>query len=53
MARLTMTVALEKLRLSTPFRISGYLFEAFNVVVVTLGDGRHDAGPSSRFLDHA
>ena len=41
MARLTVSIAVEKLRLTTPFRISGYLFDAFNVVVVTLGDGRH------------
>ncbi|AWL06448.1 dipeptide epimerase [Massilia oculi] len=41
MARLTISVATEKLRLAKPFRISGHVFEAFEVVVVTLGDGRH------------
>ena len=41
MARLTVAIAVEKLPLTTPFRISGYLFDAFNVIVVTLGDGRH------------
>ena len=41
MARLTISVATEKLQLLKPFRISGHVFEAFEVVVVTLGDGRH------------
>ena len=41
MAKLTISVATEQLRLAKPFRISGYVFEAFEVVVVTLGDGRH------------
>lgn len=41
MARLDISVATEKLRLLQPFRISGYVFEAFEVVVVTLDDGRH------------
>jgi L-alanine-DL-glutamate epimerase-like enolase superfamily enzyme len=41
MTRLTISVATEKLRLAKPFRISGHVFEAFEVVVVTLGDGRH------------
>jgi L-alanine-DL-glutamate epimerase-like enolase superfamily enzyme len=39
MARLTMAVAAEQLQLAQPFRISGYLFERFNAVVVTLRDG--------------
>ncbi|TWI69218.1 L-alanine-DL-glutamate epimerase-like enolase superfamily enzyme [Pseudoduganella lurida] len=41
MARLTMDVAAEGLRLAQPFRIAGYLFERFDVVVVTLRDGHH------------
>lgn len=41
MTRLTLSVATEKLRLAKPFRISGYVFEAFDVIVVTLDDGRH------------
>jgi L-alanine-DL-glutamate epimerase-like enolase superfamily enzyme len=40
MGRLTLSVATESLRLAQPFRISGYLFERFDVVVVTLSDGR-------------
>lgn len=39
MSRLTLDIATEKLRLAQPFRISGYLFESFDVVVVTLRDG--------------
>jgi L-alanine-DL-glutamate epimerase-like enolase superfamily enzyme len=38
---LKMRVAVEKLRLSAPFRISGFVFEEQDVVVVTLEDGRH------------
>jgi len=38
---LKMHVAVEKLRLSAPFRISGFVFEEQDVVVVTLDDGRH------------
>jgi L-alanine-DL-glutamate epimerase-like enolase superfamily enzyme len=41
MARLQFNVAAEQLQLAQPFRISGYLFERFDVVVVTLSDGRH------------
>jgi L-alanine-DL-glutamate epimerase-like enolase superfamily enzyme len=41
MKRLTLSIAAERLRLAKPFRISGYVFEAFQVVVVTLDDGRH------------
>jgi L-alanine-DL-glutamate epimerase-like enolase superfamily enzyme len=40
MGRLTLSVATEQLALAQPFRIAGYLFERFDVVVVTLGDGR-------------
>jgi L-alanine-DL-glutamate epimerase-like enolase superfamily enzyme len=34
-------LAIEKLRLSAPFRISGYVFDAHDVVVATLEDGAH------------
>ncbi|MFV3126568.1 dipeptide epimerase [Niveispirillum sp. KHB5.9] len=36
-----MTVATERLRLAQPFRISGYVFEHSDVVVVTLSDGEY------------
>jgi len=39
MARLTLDVAVETLRLSAPFRISGHVFDSAEVIVVTLGDG--------------
>jgi L-alanine-DL-glutamate epimerase-like enolase superfamily enzyme len=39
MPALKLTVAVEKLRLAAPFRISGYVFEEQDVVVVTLRDG--------------
>jgi L-alanine-DL-glutamate epimerase-like enolase superfamily enzyme len=38
---LRMSIAVEKLRLSAPFRISGFVFEEQEVVVVTLEDGSH------------
>lgn len=41
MGRLTLTVASQTLRLAEPFRISGYVFETSEVVVVTLDDGAH------------
>ena len=41
MPRLTMNVATETLRLAKPFRISGFVFEGSDVVVVTLSDGEH------------
>jgi len=41
MTRLKLDVAVEKLRLAAPFRISGYVFEEQDAVVVTLGDGTH------------
>jgi L-Ala-D/L-Glu epimerase len=41
MAALKLHVAVEKLRLASPFRISGYVFEAQDAVVVTLDDGEH------------
>lgn len=36
-----MHIAVEELRLKAPFRISGYVFEGFDVIVVTLEDGAH------------
>lgn len=41
MARLTLEVASETLRLAQPFRISGHVFESSEVVVVTLCSGLH------------
>jgi L-alanine-DL-glutamate epimerase-like enolase superfamily enzyme len=38
---LKLHVEVEKLRLSAPFRISGFVFEEQEVVVVTLEDGKH------------
>ncbi|HEU4969344.1 dipeptide epimerase [Sphingomonas sp.] len=38
---LSLDVRTETLRLAAPFRISGYVFETSDVVVVTLSDGRH------------
>ena len=40
MPALQLHVAVEKLRLSAPFRISGFVFEEQEVVVATLVDGR-------------
>jgi L-alanine-DL-glutamate epimerase-like enolase superfamily enzyme len=40
-AALRLHVEVQKLRLSAPFRISGFVFEEQEVVVVTLDDGRH------------
>jgi L-alanine-DL-glutamate epimerase-like enolase superfamily enzyme len=41
MPQLKLDVAVEKLRLAAPFRISGYVFEEQDAVVVTLSDGTH------------
>lgn len=41
MRRLTIGISTEKLLLAQPFRISGYLFESFDALVVTLSDGVH------------
>jgi L-alanine-DL-glutamate epimerase-like enolase superfamily enzyme len=41
MGVLKLNIATEQLRLSAPFRISGFVFEEQEVVVVTLSDGRH------------
>jgi L-Ala-D/L-Glu epimerase len=38
---LRLGIAIEKLRLSAPFRISGFVFEEQEVVVVSLDDGVH------------
>lgn len=42
MGRLSLDVRAEKLRLAAPFRISGWVFEATDAVVVTVSDGRHE-----------
>jgi len=48
MAKLSLDVAVEKLLLAEPFRISGYVFEETDAVVVTLGDGvRRGRGEAS------
>jgi L-alanine-DL-glutamate epimerase-like enolase superfamily enzyme len=41
MSALKLKIEVEKLRLSAPFRISGFVFEEQDVVVVTLDDGEH------------
>ena len=41
MPELSLDVRTETLRLAAPFRISGYVFETSDVVVVTLSDGDH------------
>jgi L-alanine-DL-glutamate epimerase-like enolase superfamily enzyme len=41
MRALSLNVAVETLRLAAPFRISGFVFEEQEVVLVTLGDGVH------------
>jgi L-alanine-DL-glutamate epimerase-like enolase superfamily enzyme len=41
MARLQLSVTTQSLRLAQPFRISGYVFESADVLVVTLADGAH------------
>ena len=41
MPALKLRVEVERLRLSAPFRISGFVFEEQEVVVVTLDDGEH------------
>ncbi len=41
MAALKLRVAVEKLPFSAPFRITGFVFEHQDAVVVTLDDGRH------------
>jgi L-alanine-DL-glutamate epimerase-like enolase superfamily enzyme len=41
MGSLKLDVATETLRFAAPFRISGYVFETSDVVVVTLDDGTH------------
>jgi L-alanine-DL-glutamate epimerase-like enolase superfamily enzyme len=41
MAAVKLSIAVEKLRLSAPFRISGFVFEEQEVIVVTIDDGVH------------
>jgi L-alanine-DL-glutamate epimerase-like enolase superfamily enzyme len=41
MPALQLQVALEKVELAAPFRISGFVFERQDIVVVTLSDGSH------------
>ena len=41
MGKLHLEVATESLRFAEPFRISGYIFETVDVVVVTLSDGKN------------
>jgi L-alanine-DL-glutamate epimerase-like enolase superfamily enzyme len=41
MPKLKLEMSVEKLRLARPFRISGFVFEAQDGVVVTLDDGTH------------
>ena len=41
MRGLRLNIAVEKLRLAAPFRISGFVFEEQEVIVVSLGDGAH------------
>ena len=42
MGRLSLEVATEALEFAEPFRISGYVFDSVDVVVVTLRDGEHE-----------
>jgi L-alanine-DL-glutamate epimerase-like enolase superfamily enzyme len=41
MATLQLSVAVEQVELAAPFRISGFVFERQDIVVVTLRDGSH------------
>jgi L-alanine-DL-glutamate epimerase-like enolase superfamily enzyme len=41
MARVRLEARRDKLRLAAPFRISGYVFEETEIVLVTLSDGEH------------
>ncbi|MEN3748412.1 dipeptide epimerase [Sphingomonas sp. HF-S3] len=41
MTRLTLDVAVERLRLAAPFRISGQVFDGRDAILVTIGDGTH------------
>ena len=41
MPRLSLGLATQSLRLAQPFRISGYVFDSADVLVVTLDDGTH------------
>lgn len=41
MPTVKLSIVVEKLVLASPFRISGFVFEAQDAVVVTLGEGKH------------
>ena len=41
MTCLTLDVAVERLRLAAPFRISGQVFDGRDAILVTIGDGTH------------
>jgi L-alanine-DL-glutamate epimerase-like enolase superfamily enzyme len=41
MAGVTLSVTVERLRLASPFRISGFVFEEQDVILVELRDGNH------------
>ncbi|PXA98507.1 dipeptide epimerase [Nostoc sp. 3335mG] len=41
MTRYSLDVAVERLRLAAPFRISGRVFDGSDAIVVTVGDGTH------------
>ncbi|MGB6307515.1 MAG: hypothetical protein WBF89_06940, partial [Steroidobacteraceae bacterium] len=41
MARVSLHIGVEKLRLAAPFRISGFVFEEQDAVLVTLEEGGH------------
>ena len=42
MARVKLEARRDTLRLAVPFRITGYVFEETEIVLVTLSDGRHE-----------
>ena len=42
MANVQLSVAVEQVELAAPFRISGFVFERQDIVVVTLRDGSHE-----------
>lgn len=42
MAALSLSAAIEKIRLAKPFRISGYVFDDADILVVTLRDDGHE-----------
>ena len=42
MGTLSLSAAIEKVRLAKPFRISGYVFDDSDLLVVTLREGSHE-----------